>query len=123
MLIIIVNDNMACLGAWPLNESEAGVVLIESSLLSLCNFLLISMRTASLTQIGSHRHFVVPQACFTRVVDRNIPFEEENAINEHQYEEKFVPSLPLLDDFTHLPPDRNKDVIRRTKYHLFLLEE
>ena len=36
---------------WPLNESEAGgdLVLIESSLLFLCNFALISMRTASLT--------------------------------------------------------------------------
>ena len=37
--------------AWPLNESEAGVdlVLIETSLLFICKFLLISMRTASLT--------------------------------------------------------------------------
>ena len=36
--------------AWPLNESEAGVdlVLIETSLLLLCKFLPISMRTASL---------------------------------------------------------------------------
>ena len=40
-----------CLVAWPLNESEAGVdlVLIETSLLFICKFLLISTRTASLT--------------------------------------------------------------------------
>ena len=40
-----------CLVAWPLNESEAGVdlVLIETLLLFICKFLLISMRTASLT--------------------------------------------------------------------------
>ena len=37
---------------WPLNESEAGIdfVLIETSLLLLCKFLVISMRTASLTK-------------------------------------------------------------------------
>ena len=42
---------VVCLVAWPLNESEAGVdlVLIETSLLFLCEFLLISMRRASLT--------------------------------------------------------------------------
>ena len=36
---------------WPLNESEAKVdlVLIETSLLFLCKFQLISLRTASLT--------------------------------------------------------------------------
>ena len=41
---------VVCLVAWPLNESEAGVdlVLIETSLLLLCKFILISMRTASL---------------------------------------------------------------------------
>ena len=40
-----------CLVTWPLNESEAGVdlVLIETSRLFVCKFLLISMRTASLT--------------------------------------------------------------------------
>ena len=40
-----------CLVAWPLNESEAGVdlVLIETSKLFICKFLVISMRTASLT--------------------------------------------------------------------------
>ena len=34
---------VVCLVAWPLNESEAGVdlVLIETSLLLLCNFLII----------------------------------------------------------------------------------
>ena len=37
-----------CLGAWPLNESEAGVVLIETFLLLLRKFLLICIRTASL---------------------------------------------------------------------------
>ena len=39
-----------CLVAWPLNESEAGadLILIETSLLFLRKFLLISMRTASL---------------------------------------------------------------------------
>ena len=37
--------------AWPLNESEAGVdlVLIATSLLFICKFLLISMKAASLT--------------------------------------------------------------------------
>ena len=42
---------VVCLVAWPLNESEAGVdlVLIETSLLFKCKFLLISMRIASLT--------------------------------------------------------------------------
>ena len=42
---------VVCLVAWPLNESEAGVdlVLIETSLLFICKFLLISIRTASLT--------------------------------------------------------------------------
>ena len=41
---------VVCLVAWPLHESEAGVdlVLIETSLLLLCKFLLISMGTASL---------------------------------------------------------------------------
>ena len=40
---------VVCLVAWPLNESEAGgdFVVIETSLLFLCKFLLISMRTAS----------------------------------------------------------------------------
>ena len=40
-----------CLVAWPLNESEAGVdlALIGTSMLVICKFLLISMRTASLT--------------------------------------------------------------------------
>ena len=42
---------VVCLVAWPLNESEAGVdlVLIETLLLFICKFLLVSMRTASLT--------------------------------------------------------------------------
>ena len=42
---------VVCLVTWPLNESEAGVnlVLIETSMLFICKFLLISMRTASLT--------------------------------------------------------------------------
>ena len=41
---------VVCLVAWPLNESEAGgdLVLIETSLLFLCKFLLITMRTALL---------------------------------------------------------------------------
>ena len=41
---------VVCLATWPLNESEAGgdLVMIETSLLLLCKFLLISMRTASL---------------------------------------------------------------------------
>ena len=40
---------VTCLVAWPLNESEAGVdlVMIETSLIFLCKFLLISMKTAS----------------------------------------------------------------------------
>ena len=43
---------VVCLVAWPLNENEAGddLVLIETSLLFLCKFLLINMRTASLTK-------------------------------------------------------------------------
>ena len=41
---------VVCLVAWPLNESEAGVdLVIETLLLFICKFLLISMRTASLT--------------------------------------------------------------------------
>ena len=42
---------VSCLVAWPLNESEAGVdlVLIETLLLFICKFLLISMKIASLT--------------------------------------------------------------------------
>ena len=42
---------VVCLVTWPLNESEAvgDLVMIETSLLLLCKFLLISMRTASLT--------------------------------------------------------------------------
>ena len=42
---------VVCLVAWPLNESEAGVdlVLIETLLLFICKFLLISTRRASLT--------------------------------------------------------------------------
>ena len=49
-LITIDHFTVVCLVAWPLNESEAGVdlVLIETSLLFLCKFLQISMRTASL---------------------------------------------------------------------------
>ena len=43
---------IVCLVAWPLNESETGgdFVLMETSLVFSCTFLLISMRTASLTQ-------------------------------------------------------------------------
>jgi len=42
---------VVCLVAWPLNESEAAVdlVLIETSMIFLCKFVIISMRTASLT--------------------------------------------------------------------------
>ena len=44
-------DNADETDAWPSNESEAGVhlVFIETSLLFLCKFPLISMGTASLT--------------------------------------------------------------------------
>ena len=40
---------VVCSVTWPLNESEAGgdLVMIETLLLLLCKFLLISMRTAS----------------------------------------------------------------------------
>ena len=56
-ILILVNDNIihlftiVCLVTWPLNESEAGsdLVMMETSLLVLCKFLLISMRTASST--------------------------------------------------------------------------
>ena len=49
--LITVVIELMCLVVWPLNECEAGVdlVLIETSLLFLRKFLLISMRTASLT--------------------------------------------------------------------------
>ena len=49
-LQVIDHFTVVCLVAWPLNESEAGVdlVLMETSLLLLCKFLLISMRTTSL---------------------------------------------------------------------------
>ena len=48
---LIDHFTVVCLVAWPLNESEAGVdlVLLETSLLFLCKYLLISMRAASLT--------------------------------------------------------------------------
>ena len=51
LLVWIDHFTVVCLVAWPLNESEAGVdlVLIETSQLFICKFLLISMRTASLT--------------------------------------------------------------------------
>ena len=41
-----------CLVEWPLNESEAGVdlVLVETSLLLLCKFLLIIIISKSLAQ-------------------------------------------------------------------------
>ena len=50
-LVWIDHFTVVCLVAWPLNESEAGVdlVLIETLLLFICKFLLISIRTASLT--------------------------------------------------------------------------
>ena len=42
---------VVCLVAGPLNESEAGIdlALIDTSLLFLCKFLIINIRTASLT--------------------------------------------------------------------------
>ena len=51
-VVPIDHFTILCLVAWPLNESEAGVdlVLIETLLLFICKFLLISMRTASLTR-------------------------------------------------------------------------
>ena len=38
---------VVCLVAWPSNKNEAGgdLVLVETSLLFLCKFVLISMRT------------------------------------------------------------------------------
>ena len=56
-ILILVNDNIihlftiVCLVTWPLDESEAGsdLVMMETSLLVLCKFLLISVRTASST--------------------------------------------------------------------------
>ena len=47
----IDNFTVVCLVARPLNENEAGddLVLIETSLLFLCKFVLVSIRTASLT--------------------------------------------------------------------------
>ena len=51
-MITMDHFTVVCLVAWPLNEREAGVdlVFIETFLLFLCKFLLISTRTASLTQ-------------------------------------------------------------------------
>ena len=59
VLLLCINSSISnrrhfkivCLVAWPLNESEACVdlALIETSLLFSYKFLLISMRTASLT--------------------------------------------------------------------------
>ena len=48
---VLDHFTVVCLDAWPLNEGEAGgdLVLIETPLLFLCKFLLISMRTTSLT--------------------------------------------------------------------------
>ena len=48
---LIDHFSFVCLVVWHLNESEARVdlVLIETSLLFLCKFLLISMRTSLLT--------------------------------------------------------------------------
>ena len=48
---VIDHFTFVCVVAWPLNESEAGVdlVLIETSQLFLCKFLVISIRTASST--------------------------------------------------------------------------
>ena len=49
---LIDDFTVVCLVAWPLNENEAGgdLVLIETSVLFLCKFALINMRTTSLTQ-------------------------------------------------------------------------
>ena len=49
--MLIDHFTVVCLVAWPLNEGEAGgdLVLIETPLLFLCKFLLMSMRTTSLT--------------------------------------------------------------------------
>ena len=46
---------VVCLVTWPMNESEAAVdlVLIESSLLFLCKFLLISTTTTSEKKEGA----------------------------------------------------------------------
>ena len=51
MMTAIEHFTVVCLVARPLNENEAGddLVLIQTSLLFLCKFLLISMRIASLT--------------------------------------------------------------------------
>ena len=50
MNYLIDHFTVVCLVAWPLSESEVGVdlVSIETSLLFLCKFLLIGMKTASL---------------------------------------------------------------------------
>ena len=50
-ILKIVHFTVVCLVTWPVNESEAGVdlVLIETPLLFLCNFLLFSETTTSLT--------------------------------------------------------------------------
>ena len=47
-LCVIDHFTIVCLVAWPLNENEAGgaLVLTEASLLFLCKFVLISIRTA-----------------------------------------------------------------------------
>ena len=49
-LFTIDHFTVVCLVAWPLNENEAAgdLVLVETSQLFMCKFVLISMRTASL---------------------------------------------------------------------------
>ena len=60
--------------AWPLNENEAGddLVLIETSLLFLCKFLLINMRTALSTlqrQGGFYQNKVTSSLTFIQRPD------------------------------------------------------
>ena len=57
--ITIDHVTVVCLVPWPVNEREAkeDLVLKETSLLFLCKFQLISMRTKSLTQGQIHPHF------------------------------------------------------------------
>ena len=51
-MLLIDLFTVVFLVTWHLNESEGGgdLIIIETSLLLLCKFLLISMRTASLTE-------------------------------------------------------------------------
>ena len=60
---LVDHFTVVCLVAWPLNESEADVdlVLIETSLLFLCKFLLITEHENSIINIRKAGRFLSKQ--------------------------------------------------------------